>query len=574
MNNIFGNPFGGFGSGVGRRLRRYMSLPLQVNLLGPLGSAAFVRNSSQYCVDNLGDVQQIPAGVPCFDGMRWDGVLEEWFDTDLAGDPLTTGRGGILLEPLSTNKCECYGIVPADEIGAESVLNNDFSGAWTGGLPAEHTLFGTTTGTEYLEADDINDRLRMVAGSTFIGVSQPVSVKGRVYDLEVDIESIASGTLSLYIGSSPSAANKLLMSAPGIHTLRVVNDGSTNVAYLFGNTGSDVSLNSWSIKEVANAIGTKSFHDGSTFIQNIPGMTLSGDVAGVLSIVADQAAVDAAIATEQAKDSSLWDVNLLCALQLARANGYKVLKLDNSLGGGNTSAYVDGVPGNLNIHSGQVIWSGSGSGKILIGATDEIASAFPVAYTQKTRDNITPIGLGSPSEIRTLAGASVNFLTPQLEELPFSTSIMPSEGASATRLATILTATPTIYTSGTWHKQMYWTPRAVVAGRVETLIDCMSDANNGLRVISEGTEVYIEKMVAGVSERATLTMTPVADTQYVLDARMLATNELSLFVDDVGEGTNTSTTASVVLRDTIYIGSDGVTATYANIELLTLDNVV
>ncbi len=121
---------------------------------------------------------------------------------------------------------------------------------------------------------------------------------------------------------------------------------------------------------------------------------------------------------------------------------------------------------------------------------------------------------------------------------------MLPEGATATRLFTDITIPAPIHVSGVWHKQVEWTPRAVIAGRLETILDAMADATNGLRVISDGTTVYIEKLITGVSEMASLTITPVKDTTYLIDGIMLSDNTLSVKVDGVAEDTNTSTTGA------------------------------
>ena len=508
-------------------LRVYLKYLLGYNTTPVFGPAlSFTRASSQYCPDNEGVVQQIPSGVPCFPGMRY--TAGEWFNTEVDGvTPLTTSEGGILLEPGSTNKCTCYGVVPADEEQTPVVIDTPT----TVGTGWVDNLDGTFTATA-------SDGALSFAGKLF---------KGKVQNSIFTITSYGVG--SVKVGDSSGANYYTERSADGTFEERIYVDSNSTFRFLA--TGFTGVISVVSLTETANAVGTKSFHDGSTFIQNIPGMTLSGDVAAVLSTVDDQTEIDAAGLGSATNSGKLYD----CTTDVG---GAAVIAFTGAM-----TAVATSFQQYVRVLSGSCVISDS-------AGVNTIAPSGST-YVLYKKENFTAVD--ARTVIITVAASSqVRFSGVDLEELPFSTSWKPSEGATATRFDTILSVTPPVYVSGIWHEQIYWTPRAVVAGRVETLLSQMSNATNGLGVISNGTTIYLEKLIAGVSEKATVTAVPVAGTQYILDAYMLADNTLVFKIDGVSDDVNTSTTGAVTLGTTLYIGSDGTTATVANMEWLTIDD--
>lgn len=311
-------------------------------------------------------------------------------------------------------------------------------------------------------------------------------------------------------------------------------------------------------KECIHYVGTKAYHDGTVFQNPIAGITLGGNVAAVLSIVNDQAEINAA------------------KLGVVASTG-KVYKFDNSLGSAGAYLLVSGTTGNTNLHSVSIMARMTGANPIRIEFS---GGGSPTNITQTVYQRTKNEGKVPSDGVRTLAITITSreilyFIIPQLEELPFSSSVVSSVGATATRSATILSypLTGNMPLAGARHiPTIYWTPKKVIAGRTEVIAYSGVDASNYIKVYSTGTTVVFEKKVAGVSEAATLTMTPVADTQYKIDPWFNANNTMDLKVDGTQAGTNTSTTLAPVFGTSIFIGSDGTSASFAQYQTLRITN--
>ena len=144
-------------------------------------------------------------------------------------------------------------------------------------------------------------------------------------------------------------------------------------------------------------------------------VTKSGDAAAVLSEVADTAA--------------------LVAAKLDLIGNGQVFKLDNSLGGTNAFATIGGTPGNTNVHSCQAyIRGGTGYFGQPSGAGGNTFAAS-ASYVLRKADNWVPAGAGISLVVRADPGQIVYFLLNQLQELAFSSSIVLTAGAPATRAA-------------------------------------------------------------------------------------------------------------------------------------------
>lgn len=361
-------------------------------------------------------------------------------------------------------------------------------------------------------------------GST---LASGTAVKGKTYEIVARISLDWGAVATLVSGTANTVGAKYLIT--GTLTFTATETG----------------------KECIDYVGTKAYHDGTVFQNPITGMTLSGDVAAVLSIVTDQSAIDAA---------KLGQI----------VNGGKVYKLDNRLGTVQAIVDVNGDSAIGTLCSASVIARNAVAGATgyphlkLLGVAGE-ASFSGTAFTRYTKTG-TLIALGRP-EIKCNAGGVCFFIVPANEELPFSTSIMPYEGGPASRSA-VLASIPVsgnIPSSGRRKFKFSWTPSALVAGFTSYLGYSGTDANNYVAVISDGTSIYIEKKLAGVSGKATRTMTLVKDTQYIIEAYIKSDNTLDIKVDGNAATSNTSTTTAPVFGTNFFIGSNGTTSIMGDI---------
>ena len=313
---------------------------------------------------------------------------------------------GYVSEPASTNKVTAYGLIPADTLGSELIT-----------VEADRTFASDTTWWTKGAGWSIGSG---VASRTNEGVTTdlytPVNIAtpGKLYAVTFTVTSITSG------GIQPIVASGLgtLRTTTGTFTERILALVGSRL-YLKGDATFAGSIDNVSIKEVTWAVGTKSFHNGAAFQQNITGLTLSGDAAAVLSIVTDETEIEKA---------GLANINPT----------FKVYKLDNSLGSGAAAVAIAGATGNTNNHSASGVVRGSGNvhWKISTGAAS--VSALTGSYVRRLWENKTPASSADTTVLFSNAGAVTYFLLPQLEEQPYATSINPSLGATSTRAATSL----------------------------------------------------------------------------------------------------------------------------------------
>jgi hypothetical protein len=142
----------------------------------------------------------------------------------------------------------------APSLGDEELSNGDFSGTWgVDDLPQGYTQIGTVDAGSYLVKDDANDRLRIVSDGDMMGVSQAVLTVGTLYRIEIDVETVTSGSLRIQSNDAeaydvPLAGvnTPLAISSAGLHSI-VFRAGSTS-AIIRRSAACDVTINSWSIK--------------------------------------------------------------------------------------------------------------------------------------------------------------------------------------------------------------------------------------------------------------------------------------------------------------------------------------
>lgn len=479
--------FGRRGSGVA------VNLPL-ASLAGKVaGGLTYTRASGQWYQDDAGVWQYAAANVPAFNSK------------------------GTLLEPGSTNKCTCYGVIPADVLGAELVAiqsDREFSsdtGFWT-----KDSGVTISAGVANFSGSDKN-------------IFKPglVSV-GKVYEITYTVVSISSGGFRAYAGGIGE-----LRTTPGTYTDRVVASAAVGVRSYGVTVGS---IDNISIKEVQFGIGTKSYHNGTAFVQNHTNMTLSGDVAAVLTTVDDTAALAAA------------------GLSNLAASG-KVYKLDNSAGAANAEFVVGGLTGNVNVHAFTAFVRAT-AGTPILKDNFGLADSVNTASASYSRASIIHAALNASSQIqfRCPAGAVGYFIMPQLEELGFASSLMPSQGATATRAATV----PSFGTAGLRTNNLSgkftWAPAAASQG-TRWLWGSYLDADNYVGVLHDGTNLIFRKRITGVNYDATKALTYAAGTAYNIGFRLSASSS-DIFINSV-KGTANANAASIVYGTTLKIGQDG-----------------
>lgn len=439
-----------------------------------------------------------------------------------------TGTKGLSLQPATVNKCTCWGIPRLDALSAELVVNaadREFSsdtGYWTKN-DASITISGGV--------------VNLISAPSNKGISKSVFLTpGKVYSITYTIVSISSGGIKTWAGLSTTSPERI---TTGTYTDTLLCAGDATVRFYSTMTSTTATIDNISIKEAIDYVGTKAYYDGTVFQNPILNMTLSGDTTAVLSIAADQTAIDSAIAAEIAKGVSAWDESLLVALELASDNGYKVYKLDNSLGAAygfvdiagpaNSLAHSLSAPLRLSSGNGRLRWNFGTANSVLVSNT---------SYAKVSTNNSTPDTTGRIVRFQADPYSVLYFLDPQLEELPFATMTTPSEGASMSRAADILSypVAGNIPLTGRRFFTDYWTPKSVVAGRTEVIRYSGVDASNYIKVASNGVIVFFEKRVAGVSEFVTFALSPTAGVQYRIDAWFNADNSMGLRVNGASAG--------------------------------------
>lgn len=304
-----------------------------------------------------------------------------------------------------------------------------------------------------------------------------------------------------------------------VGTLLTGSENAVGSQYLI--TGTATLGTGDSAKQDLGATGTKSYYVDGAFVQNMRNeddtiaMTLSGNTTAELSIVADQTAID--------------------TFKYATVvNSYKVYDLRTTSGG---SANVD-IAGAMSA----VITSMSLPCRILSGTvaiTDSaglngVTPSGSVYYRYK-KENFTAVA-ARILRVTNSASSQSRFFSPCVEELPFSTSLCPSEGATATRLATILSVplTGNMPTPGRRCLPVItYIPKSVIIGRFEMIAYSVSDANNYIKVVSTGTVFYFEKCVSGVSEYAVVPIAAVAETNYSIRCWFNSDNTMRMTINGI-----------------------------------------
>jgi hypothetical protein len=292
------------------------------------------------------------------------------------------------------------------------------------------------------------------------------------------------------------------------------------VLYFRNSTAAAFTLTSITLKEVTDPVGLQSYYTGATWLQRIPNMTLSGDVAAVLSIVTDETELKAA------KLDHL-------------TNGYKVYKVINPSGGSLAvltlaGTVTSGVTSTMKVFYRQTDYSTTADIQMRFSGTTayglvELSSA---TYTTAT---LTATPTVKSLEFVVKPNKTLYFLLPQLEEQPFATSLIPTSGATAQRVGTV-EKVPLLYHYRAGQPTtitQYWTPLGYKVGVLQYIMSSRVDANNYTACWYNGVIVCVEKCVAGVKEYVTFPLTAVLGQRYLVEMLAYPDGTMGLMVDGV-----------------------------------------
>lgn len=329
----------------------------------------------------------------------------------------------LLEEPASTNKCTCYGVPRADSLGSELITvaaDRDFSsdtGYWVPTGVA--TVIGGGSAT-------ITDSPTANYGFAHTGLCSI----GTMYQITFTVASI-SGSGALGVFNSGAGGTKAIygttVTAPGTYTKYFLAYG-TITGLVCTAIGMSAVITAISIKAVTDPVGVASGYNNYTlqFAQNIPNMTLSGDVAAVLSIVTD--------ATElaNAKLEGMTNGNKVYRLQIPSGSPACYLTFGGT-SGSTTARASAGIlircTGTINLRD---IYNGTSLASITNQAT----------YVKFKAENLLCGNVLTQIAIHSTGAADAYFVVPQLEceavGSPAVTSIMPTLGATASRAATVV----------------------------------------------------------------------------------------------------------------------------------------
>jgi hypothetical protein len=542
-----------------------------------VGVNAFTRNSGQWMLDYNNIYNLITANISAMQGMRYDGSTA--YNTDALGNPLTpsndklpipkrvastaytsgqkvwatasdklnhwytctiagTSAGtptfpvsgtvtdgtvtwtyggrynpaGWLSEPASVNKCTCYGVPRVNALSAEKLTTAQAAcdSGWTFGDASWSLSNGTLVGvngsnaTAYLTAND------------FGGV-------GRIYTVTYTL-TLVSGSFHFRIGSGGATPSRTTVGTNTYtDTVRCLNSGRF---YAYGSGTFNGSVDNISVKENIDAVGTQAYYINGLWQQGITNMTLSGDTNAVLSIVTDQTELVNAKLDNLTNDYKVYDLTTTAA---------GVAQVDFT---GAMAAVISSLSVFARVIAGTATLSDSAGGNAvaITGST----------YSRVKKENFTAT-VSRTLRLTCAASSQIRFIIPDLEEQPFVTSLKPSAGGTASRIATL----ETIPLSGNMPKSgnnisqptvitQYWTPQGYgTAGQIKYILSSRVDASNYTALWYNGVIVCLEKKVAGVSEYVTFPLAAVIGTTYKLEALFYVDGTCGLKIDGVSAGSGT-----------------------------------
>lgn len=510
---------GSLSSGSPGRIGIFLDWPLTTSLALNKGSGlpTHVRNTVATYLDSSSVYQEALANVAAFEA------------------------DGNLFSPGSTNKVECYSTPGADQLGGELWANppTSLDTGWVDNLDDTYTCDGS-----------------QVANSNLLVVATiPL---GTVYNCLVTVSGITAGAVRVFPGNNGGLDGSAWFSTNGSHSaiLDMLNGAETQV-----NVQADpdfigtVSLISFKEIGGTNSV-TSAFVSGlgtdvqaTTAYNPIPGMTVDpgSDAGAVLSIVDDQTALEA-----------FGELDVL-------ASHWKCFDLTTGAGGAG-DVDISGAMAAVTTSMGVFARLLAGSA---VMSDDNGANSVAIAgaaYSRITEEDFTATA-NTLTRLTASASSQIRFLIPTNEDLAFATNPIITNGAATIRNKTELSlqTAGNLPSSGTRHIKFDWTPKGIDSGTAQCLWATRDDATNYMAMWADGVDVWFEKVVAGASEVALLAVAASAGTTYQIDAFINADNTLNLYVDDVVDDTNTSTTLAPAYGTTMEYGSlNGVSNAFCN----------
>lgn len=249
------------------------------------------------------------------------------------------------------------------------------------------------------------------------------------------------------------------------------------------------------------------------------------------------------------------DSAVIAASALAKQNpSGKVIDITTSAGGVGVVPLAGAFAA---VPSSMSIWVRllAGSATLTDSNGTNAVNITSATYVRVKKENFTPTA-GWTMQLNLAASSQVRIgYCPQPESSPFCTSEMPTNGATAPRVATVLSySTADIPTTGRRRFLATWTPDTVLAGHVQYIQSTYTDASNETSIFYDGTNITFRKRVAGVNYDATKALAAVVGQTYVICGWLNEDHTSRAQVDGVFGALQTNTAAPVIAA-TIQVGS-------------------
>jgi len=364
-------------------------------------------------------------------------------------------------------------------------------------------------------------RLKLAPVTNLGGAYQSfTSVVGQVYTVSADYERGTAAAVRFLAGTTSTNGNLHdsgeLTDASGTYTFTIT--ATTTLTFItplitltgtawFDNISTKAIIPVWydtdadgaslvNSLSVANA-GTNKCECVKANPTDTTGITKTGDVASVLSVVDDSA------------ELALAGLDEVC-------NG-NVYKLDNTSGVAFAAADISGVTGNANAHFvSAYVRAATGTGGIKTNTSAELLAISDSGYARYELAIPVP-GTTAITRIYADASSVVYFILPQLEENTIATPVIigADTAASATRDADIITTpTPSVLTAASGAIEMVVDPAAAISA-TSFLMAIYVDASNSTYIYasSSGASLIFAKRVGGVNNELTaFSYTPTGGT--------------------------------------------------------------
>lgn len=165
-----------------------------------------------------------------------------------------------------------------ETLDSEILANGSFTGTWASDVPQSWNLDGTQNATNYLEADDANDRLRIVSGDgSLMGITQDAAIKtthaGKLLKLVSVWDAITGAGRCAFIGPAGQVIGSNNITTTGTKTAYLTPsatffDSLLRVSRYVTGSPADVTVSDVSVKQVLTPSAT-----GVTIVSTLNGTT-------------------------------------------------------------------------------------------------------------------------------------------------------------------------------------------------------------------------------------------------------------------------------------------------------------